>query len=230
MTSALLIIDVQNDFCPGGALAVRGGDQVVPVINGLAPRYDVVVATQDWHPREHGSFAANHPGAMPGETIDLQGVEQTLWPVHCVQGTPGAAFHPDLDLRPVDAVFRKGTDPAVDSYSAFYDNARLLDLGLSGFLRARGVRGVHVAGLATDYCVRFSALDGLSEGFDVGLIVDACRAVDLTPGDGARALREMEAKGVRLLGADDVSASGPHSVQSTIPSPVQDGASSGEDV
>jgi nicotinamidase/pyrazinamidase len=203
MATALLIVDVQNDFCPGGALGVDRGDEVVPTINRLSGLYDVVVATQDWHPAGHGSFAANHPGRQPGETIELGGVAQTLWPVHCVQGTSGAAFHPDLDTRPVDAIFRKGTDPGVDSYSTFYDNARLRNIGLAAYLRGRGIHDVHIAGLATDYCVKFSALDARAEGFAVTILVDACRAVDLEPGDGERALGVLEGAGVDLRTSDE---------------------------
>jgi nicotinamidase/pyrazinamidase len=195
---ALIVVDVQNDFCPGGALAVPDGDAVVPVANGLMDRFELVVASQDWHPEGHVSFASNHAGKMPGDVIDVGGMPQTLWPDHCVQGTPGAAFPPGLDTGSVDRVFQKGVDPQIDSYSAFFDNARMRATGLAAFLREAGVDEVWLCGLATDYCVKFSALDALDSGFEVVVVEDGVRAVDLVPGDGQRALDELRQAGARI--------------------------------
>lgn len=195
---ALLVIDLQNDFMPFGALPVAEGDAVVPVANAIMPRFEFVVATQDWHPRGHGSFASNHAGHAPGDVIELAGVEQVLWPDHCVQGTPGASLHSGLDIASIDAVIRKGTDSAVDSYSAFFDNARRRDTGLLSLLRDRGVREIVMLGLATDYCVKYSALDARDAGFDVTVVREGVRAVELAPGDGERALGEMGAAGCTL--------------------------------
>lgn len=197
--NCLVIVDVQNDFCPGGALPVKEGDRVVPVINRLVRRFDRVAATQDWHPLEHLSFAANHPGRQPGEVIQLAGLEQVLWPVHCVQETPGADFHPDLDRSGIQAVFRKGVDPEVDSYSGFFDNGRRRSTGLEDYLRREGVEEVYVCGLATDYCVRWTALDAVRLGFRTWVIEDACRGVELRPGDTARAFEEMSRLGVQII-------------------------------
>src|SRR5258706_8522984 len=158
--AALILIDLQNDFVPGGALAVHDGDHVVPIANELMKRFDLVVATQDWHPPDHGSFAANHPGKRVGEVIDLNGLPQVLWPVHCVQGTYGAEFVAGLTVDKVTRVFRKGTDAAIDSYSGFFDNGHRRATGMGDWLKERGVRDIYVMGLATDYCVKFTALDG----------------------------------------------------------------------
>lgn len=197
---ALILVDIQNDFIPGGALAVSEGDAVVPVANALARSgaFDLVVATQDWHPPGHESFAASHEGRAPGQVIDLHGLDQVLWPVHCVQGTPGAEFVDALDAEAVDAVFRKGTDPTIDSYSGFYDNGRRKATGLGAWLTERGVTEVAVCGLATDYCVKFTALDAISEGFATTVVTDACRGVDLSPGDSERALAALAEAGAAL--------------------------------
>lgn len=195
---ALLLVDLQNDFLPGGALAVRDGDAVVPVANALMDRADLVVATQDWHPPGHESFASQHPGGAPGQVIGLHGLDQVLWPDHCVQGTAGADFAPGLHTHRIARVFQKGTDPTVDSYSGFFDNGRRHDTGLSAWLRAQGVTQLTVMGLATDYCVKFTVLDALAEGFAVTVVRDGVRAVDLAPGDGATALNEMSASGAIL--------------------------------
>ena len=196
----LLIIDVQNDFIAGGTLPVPGGEAVVPIINGLQAGFGLVVATQDWHPPEHGSFAANHPGKQPGDTVELAGLPQTLWPVHCVQETPGAEFAPGLDQTSWEYVCRKGTDPGVDSYSGFFDNGHRVATGLENFLRMRGVEELWLAGLATDYCVKYTALDARAAGFRVHLIEDACRGVERRPGDTAHALAEMRLAGVVVEG------------------------------
>ena len=201
---ALVLVDLQYDFCPGGALAVPHGDQAIGVANRVARHFDLVVATQDWHPREHGSFAANHAGSKPYDVIDLDGLEQVLWPVHCVQGTHGAELHAELDLARVAKIFQKGTDPRVDSYSGFHDNGRRNSTGMGEWLRAEGVTTTYVLGLATDYCVKFTALDGARDGFEVYLIEDGCRAVDLAPGDGDRAIEAMRAGGVTVIDSGDI--------------------------
>ncbi|GHB25726.1 bifunctional nicotinamidase/pyrazinamidase [Mongoliitalea lutea] len=201
---ALIIVDVQNDFIPGGALAVNEGDQIVPLINKIQAKFDFIVATQDWHPANHGSFAANHKGKKVGEFIDLNGVNQFLWPVHCVQGTTGAEFHADLDSSAWKAIFQKGTNPLVDSYSGFYDNNKQGDTGLSAYLKNAGVSELFVCGLATDYCVKFTVLDGLSEGFAVNLIADATRAVNIKEGDFDAAIEEMRTAGAMIVQAKEL--------------------------
>jgi nicotinamidase/pyrazinamidase len=206
--NALILVDLQNDFVPGGALPVPEGDAVVPIANRLARDggFDLVVATQDWHPPDHGSFAANHPGKKPGEVIDLHGLPQILWPVHCVQNTAGAAFLPGLDVGRVEKVFRKGTDPRIDSYSGFFDNGHRKATGLGEYLKSRGVTDVHVLGLATDYCVKFTALDARQLGFRTHLVEDASRGVNLKPADVQRAVEEMRAAGVAVMRSEGVLA------------------------
>ncbi|MEK6236764.1 MAG: bifunctional nicotinamidase/pyrazinamidase [Planctomycetales bacterium] len=196
---ALIVVDPQNDFLPGGALAVPEGDQVVPVINRLLPRFDLAVATQDWHPADHGSFAANQSGKQPGDVIEWNGLEQMLWPVQCVQETLGTEFSLELDTPFIDKVFVKGTDPAVDSYSGFFDNGQRQATGLEEYLRQQGVEEVCVVGLATDYCVKFTALDAARLGFRVSVVEDACRGVNLQPGDVDRALAEMRDAGITIV-------------------------------
>ena len=175
----LLVVDVQNDFCPGGALAVADGDAVVPVINRLAARFAHVLLTQDWHPPGHESFASSHPGRQPFETIDVAYGPQTLWPDHCIQGTQGAAFHDGLETTRAELIIRKGFRRGIDSYSAFYENDHATPTGLTGYLRSRDFRRVYLTGLATDYCVHFSAVDAAKEGFEAVVVEDACRAIDL---------------------------------------------------
>jgi nicotinamidase/pyrazinamidase len=204
--NALIIVDLQNDFIPAGALAVPEGDQIVPLINQLQPCFDLVVATQDWHPANHGSFAVNHPGRKLHDTINLNGLPQVLWPAHCVQHTPGAELVNDLNRDRIAKVFQKGTDPAVDSYSGFFDNGHRHATGLADFLRAQGVTDVHIVGLATDYCVKFTALDAVAEGFRTILIKDACRGVNVTPGDVDRAVAEMKRNGVMVLNSKEIKA------------------------
>lgn len=199
MVRALILVDLQYDFMPGGPLAVPHGDETLSVARRLQPRFETVVATQDWHPPEHKSFAANHPGAAPGQKIDLDGVQQVLWPTHCVQGTRGAELHDVVDRGGLAAVFRKGTDPAIDSYSGFFDNGHRKATGLGDWLTERGVRQLYVMGLATDYCVKATVLDALRLGLDVWVIEDGCRAVELQPGDGERALREMGGFGATVI-------------------------------
>lgn len=195
---ALVVVDVQNDFCPGGALAVAEGDAVVPVINRLLARFPLVVATQDWHPPGHASFASSHPGHAPLEVIELDGIEQVLWPDHCVQGTAGADFHPALERTPLRAIIRKGTDPRVDSYSAFRDNHREHPTGLASLLRELGVGHVVIVGLTTDYCAATSARDALELGFKAEIWLPATRPVGAPPGHTERTLAELRALGVVL--------------------------------
>jgi nicotinamidase/pyrazinamidase len=201
---ALILVDIQNDFLPGGALAVPEGDAVIPVANQAQQRFDLIVATQDWHPKDHTSFAANHPGRRIGEVIDVEGLPQVLWPVHCVQETSGAEFGPSLDVRRISHVVRKGTDPHIDSYSGFFDNGHRKATGLDEWLRTRGVTEIYLLGLATDYCVKYTALDGRRLGYDVWLILDGCRGVELQPGDVAEAVEEMRSAGVRGITSDEV--------------------------
>ena len=194
----LLIVDVQNDFCPGGTLAVPQGDEIVPAVNRLTRRFAHVVMTQDWHPRGHRSFASAHPGSQPFETIEMEYGAQTLWPDHCVQGTSGAEFHPGLDIPQVELIIRKGYRAGIDSYSAFRENDRRTLTGLAGYLRERGFERVTVCGLALDYCVFFSAIDAREAGFETSVALDACRGIDLHSSLD-RALAAMREAGVTLL-------------------------------
>ncbi len=196
MTSALLVIDVQNDFCPGGALAVAEGDQVVPIINAMIPDFETVLYTQDWHPADHSSFAANHAEAEPFSVTQMPYGPQVLWPTHCVQGTHGAAFHPDLILVG-DLIIRKGFRWAIDSYSAFFENDHKTPTGLTGYLRDRGITTLTLVGLATDFCVAYSAIDAAKQGFTVTVATKATRAIDLD-GSLAKAMADMRAAGVTL--------------------------------
>ena len=196
---ALVVVDIQNDFLPGGALAVPEGDRVVPVANRLMSRFPLVVATQDWHPPDHGSFASQHPGKRPGEQILLRGLPQTLWPDHCVQDTWGADFAPRLAIWRVHRVFQKGIDRDIDSYSGLYDNGHLRSTGLAEFLRVRGVTEICLMGLATDYCVKFSTLDAIHQGFRVRVVRDGCRGVNLQPGDSELAWHELQRAGAEIV-------------------------------
>lgn len=206
MARALLLIDIQNGFCPGGNLPVAGGDEIVPVANALmaSGKYDLVVASQDWHPPGHGSFASSHPGKSPFEMGELSGKPQMLWPDHCVQGTQDAAFHPDLDVSRIDHVQRKGQNPAVDSYSAFRDNDRAALTGLTDYLKAKDVSEVDICGLATDYCVKFSAIDAVEmlPGAKVRFVEDASRGID--PEGVKTAIAEMREKGVEIVRSADI--------------------------
>lgn len=197
--TALVVVDVQKDFMPDGSLPAPGGYDVVPVVNELAPRFDHVVATKDWHPADHGSFASNHRGREVGEVIELDGVDQILWPDHCVQGTEGAEFVDGLDTPAVDRVFEKGTDPAIDSYSGFYDNDHRRATGLAGHLREVGIERIVIAGVATDYCVKFTALDGCELGFETDVVVDGCRGVENAAGDIDAAFGDIREAGGRLV-------------------------------
>ena len=202
---ALIIVDVQNDFLPGGALAVPDGDEVVPVINFLKPSFQLIIATQDWHPPGHGSFASSHPGKKPGDIISLNGLEQILWPDHCAQKSRGASFASSLDISHIEKVFRKGTDVDIDSYSGFYDNGHKKDTGMNGFLHDIGVDEIFVVGLAADYCVKFTALDGAQNGFKTHVVLDATRAVNMQEGDFDRAMSEMKESGVTMVNSKDIS-------------------------
>lgn len=196
---ALILVDIQNDFLPGGALAVPEGDVVVPVANVIQGRFPLVVATQDWHPANHASFTVNHPGREVFDQIDLHGLPQTLWPVHCVQNTWGAELAPGLQRERIAKVFQKGTDPGIDSYSGFFDNGHRRATGLGDWLKQKAVTDVFVCGLATDYCVKFTALDAVALGFKTYLILDACRGVNLGPTDVEKAVNEMKKAGVEVL-------------------------------
>jgi nicotinamidase/pyrazinamidase len=201
---ALILIDLQYDFCPGGALAVAQGDETIGVANALIPKFPTIVATQDWHPREHKSFAVNHPGKQPYQMIDLEGLPQVLWPAHCVQGTHGAELHEGLDRSRITEVVRKGTDPSIDSYSGFFDNGHRKATGLGDWLRARNVDDVVVLGLATDYCVKFTSLDARRLGLAVTVVRDGCRGVELAPGDSERAFAEMREAGCTIVTSADL--------------------------
>ena len=201
---ALILVDLQNDFCAGGNLAVPGGDEVIPLANKLQPCFDLVIATQDWHPADHMSFATNHPEYGVGDTIVVDDIPQVLWPDHCVQHGKGAQFHPDLDTHKITKIFHKGTDKKIDSYSAFFDNAHKRSTGLADYLHAEGVEDVYIMGLATDYCVKYSALDAVHQGFKVSVMMDACRGVGLKPHDIEEAWSEMQAAGVTLIQSKDV--------------------------
>jgi nicotinamidase/pyrazinamidase len=195
---ALLVTDVQNDFCPGGALAVPGGDAVIKVIHRIAPRFKHIVLTQDWHPAGHSSFASSHPGKQPFEQIELSYGAQTLWPDHCVQGSKGAEFHPALHLPQAELILRKGYRPQIDSYSAFFENDRVTPTGLAGYLEERNLTRVFLSGLAYDYCVGYSALDARRLGLQAVVVRDACRAIDLE-GSAAKIEAEFDQAGVMLV-------------------------------
>ena len=201
---ALIVVDVQNDFCPGGALPVPKGDEVVPVINSLMERFDLVVATMDFHPANHISFADNHPGKKPGDTIVVKGKKQILWPRHCVQNTKGAELVDSLRKELIDKIVYKGTDALIDSYSGFFDNNRENKTDLDEFLREKDVKEIYITGLATDYCVKFTALDGLFLGYDVFVVKDAVRGVNLNPQDSENALLEIEQKGGKAIDSSQI--------------------------
>jgi nicotinamidase/pyrazinamidase len=201
---ALLLVTIQNDFLPDGPLPVPRGDEVVAVANRLTPVFELVVAIQDWHPREHGGFASNHPGKKPGDLIILDGQPQILWPDHCVQDTPGASFASGLDVTEIDHVIRTGTDPAIDSFSGFFDNGQRRATDLHTYLKAAGASELYVMGLATEYCVRWTVLDGIDLGYRVTLIEDGCRGIGLRHNDIPEALNEMGERGCRICTSHDV--------------------------
>lgn len=199
---ALLLIDVQNDFMPGGALPVPEGDKIVPIINELQKKFELVVATQDWHPKGHSSFASSHDGKKEFDIIKAHGLDQVLWPDHCIQNSTGAAFHPQLVTANIESIFRKGTNPEIDSYSGFYDNAHLKSTGLTGYLKEKGATELYVCGLAGEYCVNFSIMDALAEGFSVTLIADATKSLDSKAFDAAQ--KTISEKGGRILASKNL--------------------------
>jgi len=202
--TALLLIDIQNDFCPGGALAVADGGAVVPVANRLMSYFKTIIATQDWHPKNHASFASQHEGKVPGDFIEQHGKPQILWPDHCVQQTKGAALHPDLNNKPITQIFQKGTNREIDSYSAFYDNNHLRDTGLTAWLRSHHITDLYVMGLATDFCVMYSCIDAINDGFSVMLIEDGCRGINILPGDAFAAIETLKNYGVKVIRSKDI--------------------------
>lgn len=199
---ALIIVDVQNDFVTGGKLEVSNGEQIIPIVNQLAEKFELVIATQDWHPADHKSFASQHEGKQPFDKTTLQGLEQVLWPDHCVQESHGAAFHPQLRTHRIEAIFRKGTDPGIDSYSGFYDNGHKKSTGLAGYLRERGVEHIYVCGLAADYCVYYTARDGITSGFHATIIEDATRAIDAVGFEKAKA--DIRALGGNIIDSTSI--------------------------
>jgi nicotinamidase/pyrazinamidase len=201
---ALVIVDMQNDFMPGGALGISSADGLVPIINALISKFPLVVVTQDWHPADHVSFASNHPGKKVGDVIRIGEIDQILWPVHCVRNTPGAELTSKLDKTNLANSFYKGTDKNIDSYSAFFDNARRKSTGLGDYLKSRGVNEVYLAGVATDYCVLYSTMDAIDLGFTVYVIADACRPINLDPQDEQRAFEAMTAKGAKIIMSADL--------------------------
>jgi nicotinamidase/pyrazinamidase len=202
--NALILVDLQNDFLPGGALAVPHGDEVIPLADQLQRQFDLVLATKDWHPPNHGSFAANHPGKKPGDRIVLDGIEQILWPAHCVQNTYGAEFASSFDTSRIAHVFHKGTERNIDSYSTFFDNAHRRHTGLAYYLEKRGINDVYLMGLALDYCVKYSTLDACELGLNTFVITDGCRGIELESGDVDRALDQMKHAGAVLLKSSEL--------------------------
>jgi len=202
--SALIIIDLQNDFCPGGALVVPEGDGIIPLINKLSGKFKRVIATQDWHPTDHMSFAVNHPGKKEFDVIDYNGMKQVLWPEHCVSGTFGAQFHSDLDINNVDLIIRKGRNPEIDSYSAFKENDKKTLTGLEGYLRNLDIRQTYICGLALDYCVLYSALDSRELGFDTYVIIDGTKGIDSPEGNIDKSLAIMKEKGIKIIESNDL--------------------------
>lgn len=196
---ALIIVDLQNDFMPGGSLEVPKGDEVVPIANAVQKNFPIIVATKDWHPEEHGSFAKNHPARKEGEVVDLAGLPQILWPRHCVQNAHGSEFVKELDISRVTKIIHKGTDAQIDSYSTFYDNAHRRSTGLDEYLQEHNVEEVYILGVATDYCVKYSVLDALHLGYKTYVIEDACRGVNLKPNDSQKAIAEMQAAGAEII-------------------------------
>ncbi|MEL6132811.1 MAG: bifunctional nicotinamidase/pyrazinamidase [Bacteroidota bacterium] len=201
--NALILVDIQYDFIPGGALAVAKGDTIIPLVNQLIPHFELIVATQDWHPQYHESFASQHPGKQVGEVTDLYGLPQVLWPDHCIQKTKGAELVADLHQSTIQRVFPKGTDATIDSYSGFFDNGHRKATGMGDYLKEKGVERVFVVGLATDYCVKFTALDAQELGFETYVFADATRGVNLAPDDTQKALEEMTAKGIHVLSGSE---------------------------
>jgi len=201
--TALVLIDIQNDFCPGGALAVDQGDEIVEISNKIQEQFKIKIITQDWHPSTHKSFASNHEGKEPLSTVEMFYGQQVLWPNHCIQGTEGSKFHSKLITDSADLIIRKGFRPEIDSYSAFFENDQKTPTGLDGYLKSRGVNKIYLCGLALDFCVYFSAIDGAELGYNVNVIQDACRAIDLD-GSLEKSLNDMKSKGVKFLSTSDL--------------------------
>ncbi len=202
--TALIIVDMQNDFMPWGSFSVPSGDEIIPTINQLILKFTLVLATQDWHPQDHVSFAKNHEGKSPGDVIEVEGVQQILWPIHCVRNTKGAELIEELNKDKVASIFYKGTDRMIDSYSTFFDDARRKSTGLEEYLKSRAIHKLYFVGVATDYCVLYSALDALEHGFDVYVLSDGCRAINLQPGDEKKALGLMQEKGAHIITSAEV--------------------------
>jgi len=200
----LIVVDIQNDFLPGGALAVKHGNEIIPVVNKLMSSFDLVVATQDWHPADHESFASNHQDRKVGEVIDLHGLAQVLWPDHCIQNTEGAELSSEIDPQLIHRIFRKGTDPRVDSYSGFFDNGKKNETGLAAYLKDKQVNELFIVGLATDYCVKFTALDAVSLGFETTIILDAVKAVNLNSEDQELAIQTMKQAGIKTISSNEI--------------------------
>jgi nicotinamidase/pyrazinamidase len=201
---ALVVIDLQNDFCPGGALPVADGNKIIPVINSVMEKFDVVIGTQDWHPQNQISFASNHKGKSPNDQIDLNGLTQILWPDHCVQGTPGAEFNKALNTNKFNIILRKGINPEIDSYSAFKENDRRTETGLHAYIKALNISEVHFCGLATDYCVYYSAMDSVKYGFNTYVIVDASAGIDFPAGNISAAISDMKQNGIRIINSNEL--------------------------
>ena len=201
---ALIVVDIQNDFLPGGSLAVTDGDSIIPIVNALLKYFYFVVATQDWHPIDHESYASRHPDKKPGDKIVLHGLDQVLWPDHCIQQTTGAEFSDRLDISQFNKIFQKGTDIHIDSYSGFFDNGKKKDTGLNDYLIKIGVDEVFIVGLATDYCVKYTAIDAIGLGFKTNVIIDATRAVNIEKGDYEKSMAEMELLGIRLIQSQEI--------------------------
>jgi len=204
MEKALILVDIQNDFIPGGALEVKRGDEVIDVANRAMNHFDHVIATQDWHPADHGSFASQYNGKSPGEVIELNGITQVLWPDHCVEGSKGAEFAPGLDVSKITKIIHKGLDREVDSYSTFFDNAHRNDTGLNDYLRSADISDLYIMGLATDYCVKYTALDARQLGFNTNIIIEGVRGVELNQGDCEASIDEMKKSGVNVISIKDL--------------------------
>jgi nicotinamidase/pyrazinamidase len=201
---ALIIVDIQNDFCPGGALPVSRGNEIIPLVNGLSRKFATVVVTQDWHPANHVSFASNHEGMNPYDQLEINGINQVLWPDHCVEGTEGAMLHPHLNTDRANIIIRKGTTPGLDSYSAFFENDRITKTGLSGYLNSLEIEEVFLCGLATDYCVFYSAMDAMRAGFKTQVVLDACRGINVPEGSLESVIEEMKVHGIQVINSREI--------------------------
>jgi nicotinamidase/pyrazinamidase len=201
---ALIIVDIQNDFCPGGALPVSRGNEIIPLVNGISRKFATVVVTQDWHPANHVSFASNHEGMKPYDQLEINGINQVLWPDHCIAGTEGARLHPHLNTDRANIIIRKGTTPGLDSYSAFFENDRITKTGLSGYLNSLEIEEVFLCGLATDYCVFYSAMDAMRAGFKTQVVLDACRGINVPEGSLESVIEEMKVHGIQVINSREI--------------------------